>query len=559
MKLLYIIFCMLICAQVHSQILLVKQLHFKSINNTPQRKTDSLKQLLSGINLAVGMKPVNKLLLRNKTLQKILQPNNSLTDNCNGYFCNVGCVNTIDSARAAINPVCANTTTTLTAYGVTGINPIITWWTGRGGTGTNLGTGSTLPNSAAGMYYVRVTSQCVAAEDSVRVDSFPGKSDTTAVVCNSFTWHGVTYYHTGDKMDTVTTALGCDSIITLHLTILSIPNTFSKTNTGCYGSATGSITITPTSGLAPFTYRIGTVGPIAATSGTFNNLKAGTYRAYVQDATGCIGVAAPIVIAQSAKVGATVTATPVSNCYGGTNGKITISNPVGVAPFKYRLGGVGSYTSFTAPYTITGLKAANYNVYIQDANGCVGTAGAVAVLQPEQVIVNYGTVSITCATLTGAIVLTSPNSPGATFKLNPGGFFTTQFYYGNLQAGTYYGYAKDTRGCIGRSQPIMLLAPTGCVPAIVKATQQAAEANTQSFEIYLSPNPSNYQFLLKAKSNSTQQLTIRVIDANGRTVYETKGPPDQLYKFGETLNNGLYLIEVRQGDKVKTLKAVKGR
>ena len=68
MKLLYIIFCMLICAQVHSQILLVKQLHFKSINNTPQRKTDSLKELLSGINLAVSMKPVNKLLLRNKTV-----------------------------------------------------------------------------------------------------------------------------------------------------------------------------------------------------------------------------------------------------------------------------------------------------------------------------------------------------------------------------------------------------------------------------------------------------------------------------------------------------------
>ena len=74
-------------------------------------------------------------------------------------------------------------------------------------------------------------------------------SDTTAIVCYSFTWHGVTYYHTGDKTYTTTNAAGCDSVITLHLTIKTIPNTIVSTDAVCNGSATGSITITPTDGV----------------------------------------------------------------------------------------------------------------------------------------------------------------------------------------------------------------------------------------------------------------------------------------------------------------------
>ncbi len=47
--------------------------------------------------------------------------------------------------------------------------------------------------------------------------------DTTAVVCDSFTWHGVTYTETPETDPTFTfvggNASGCDSTVTLHLTI----------------------------------------------------------------------------------------------------------------------------------------------------------------------------------------------------------------------------------------------------------------------------------------------------------------------------------------------------
>src|SRR5665648_535255 len=78
----------------------------------------------------------------------------------------------ITSATAAVNPICVNATTSLTANGVAGTNAIVTWWTAPGGTGTNLGTGLTLVNKGTGMYYARVTGDCgSAAEASVTVTS----------------------------------------------------------------------------------------------------------------------------------------------------------------------------------------------------------------------------------------------------------------------------------------------------------------------------------------------------------------------------------------------------
>ena len=61
--------------------------------------------------------------------------------------------------------------------------------------------------------------------------------DTTAVACNSFTWYSVTYTATPDTAPTHTfsTAAGCDSVVTLHLTInQSTSSTTTVTATNSY-------------------------------------------------------------------------------------------------------------------------------------------------------------------------------------------------------------------------------------------------------------------------------------------------------------------------------------
>lgn len=47
----------------------------------------------------------------------------------------------------------------------------------------------------------------------------PTTGDTTATACESFVWHGTTYTESAAPTYTLTNAVGCDSIVTLHLTI----------------------------------------------------------------------------------------------------------------------------------------------------------------------------------------------------------------------------------------------------------------------------------------------------------------------------------------------------
>jgi hypothetical protein len=64
---------------------------------------------------------------------------------------------TITSVTAPSSSICATATQTLTANGVAGNNAVCTWWTATNGTGSNLGTGTTLSNVGPGTYFARVT------------------------------------------------------------------------------------------------------------------------------------------------------------------------------------------------------------------------------------------------------------------------------------------------------------------------------------------------------------------------------------------------------------------
>ena len=66
-----------------------------------------------------------------------------------------------------------------------------------------------------------------------------------------------------------------------------------------------------------------------------------------------------------------------------------------------------------------------------------------------------------------------------------------------------------------------------------------------------------YEFTLNLEGNSAEPVNIRVIDMYGRTVHQVKGTANQSYKFGQHFAGGVYIIEIIQGEHVKTLKAVK--
>jgi hypothetical protein len=84
----------------------------------------------------------------------------------------------ITSVTAPSSSICSGATQTLTANGVTGSGATVTWYSGAGATGTNYGTGTTLPNVGPGTYYAQVTTNCdgSSAEQSITVGTTPTPS-----------------------------------------------------------------------------------------------------------------------------------------------------------------------------------------------------------------------------------------------------------------------------------------------------------------------------------------------------------------------------------------------
>ncbi len=385
--------------------------------------------------------------------------------------------------------------------------------------------------------------------------SAPFTSDTTAAVCNKFTWNGTEYKVSGDYVWHTTTASGCDSARTLHLTILSVTSTTSKTDATCFGTATGSITVNPTYGVSPFTYRIGTTGSYV-TSNVFNNLKAGSYRVSILDANGCAGISNQVIITQPVAVTGTFTKTNVTTCYGGNNGSISVIPTTGIAPYTFKLGITGSYA---ASNVFNNLKAGTYTVFIQDANSCVGKI-VVTITQPTKLSATFSKIDETCPGALNGSVTVSPTggTPPYSYRFGGSGAFTPTNTFSNLKAGSYRIYVNDANGCSGYSilTTVGQLSPT-CSSITIAANKLPGEAILTGLSVSLTPNPAKEQFTLIAHSSIKDAVQVRVTDVNGRNLYATKGIPGQTIRFGEGFIPGTYLIEVRQGDILKTLKAVK--
>ncbi len=95
--------------------------------------------------------------------------------------------------------------------------------------------------SVSGSYNDTIVGGAVNTCDSIVVTALTvlpeNVGDTTVLTaCDSTTWGGTTYTISGMYNDTLVSVVGCDSIITLDLTIVS-PVTSNVDSTICYGDS----------------------------------------------------------------------------------------------------------------------------------------------------------------------------------------------------------------------------------------------------------------------------------------------------------------------------------
>lgn len=136
----------------------------------------------------------------------------------------------------------------------------------------------------------------------------------------------------------------------------------------CKNTSTGTITVTATGAIAPYTYKLN--NGTAQTSNTFTGLAAGTYTVTVYDGA-CASITKQVTVGQR----------PDPYVFAGNNLTIVggdavqlnasgISNPTAIAwtPTTSIVSGANTYTPVVKPAATT-----NYTVTVTDPNGCTGS------------------------------------------------------------------------------------------------------------------------------------------------------------------------------------------
>jgi hypothetical protein len=187
----------------------------------------------------------------------------------------------------------------------------------------------------------------------------------------------------------------------------------STSNVLCFGQNNGSITVTPSGGMGPYTLSVN--GGTPSSNLTAGNLIAGNYSVVVRDNNGCIFSNPSVNIAQPAALA--LNATPIPPACNGSTGSISLSATGGTGAKQYRLVG-GTYSTNNV---ISNLAVGSYDVQVRDANGCETTVLNVQVPGPQPIVIQLqgttpeycnrgdGTATVSASGGTGGLMYAWPN------------------------------------------------------------------------------------------------------------------------------------------------------
>jgi hypothetical protein len=163
-------------------------------------------------------------------------------------------------------------------------------------------------------------------------------------------------------------ANGCIGIIETTIsepTVLSINPI--PTMVTCYGTDNGSISLTGSGGVLPYTFSID--GTSFVNTNSFSNLSPANYLIYIKDANGCEKTISTFITQPDSLIASGVSTVSTT----GANGTITLSATGGLTPYKYSING----TTYFSGSLFSSLTPGTYTGYVKDNNGCISTIDVV--------------------------------------------------------------------------------------------------------------------------------------------------------------------------------------
>ena len=347
------------------------------------------------------------------------------------------------------------------------------------------GTTSSTPAACQGINDGTITATATfgIAPFTFQLDGGPLQTGT-----NPYTFTSVS---AGAHTVVITDNVGCSRTINLNVGSGPIPaaNTSSAATT-CSGASNGTITITPTAGVAPFRYSLDGAPSVAGgTPYTFTNVSSGPHSIVVTDAPGCISNVINVNVASGPVITTTVSKTNAL-CNGSATGTITIFQPVlGTAPFQYSLDGV----TWQASNNFTGLTAGTYTAYYRSANGCQGSQ-PVIITEPTALTAATSTVPVRCNGENNGVITVTPSGGVGPYQYSINGgasWQSTNSFAG--PTGNYTITIRDANNCI-TTRPVLLTQPAVLAAVSTNANASCDGGNDGRITVNASGGNSGYSY-----------------------------------------------------------------
>lgn len=208
----------------------------------------------------------------------------------------------------------------------------------------------------------------------------------------------------------------------------------------CFGTSTGSLTISPSGGTAPYLYTLN--GGTPQPSNVFNNLPAGNYTIDVEDANGC-QVQIFATIAQPFALNAGQLFRIDVSCNGLSDGVAVVSAAGGTPPYDFSDDGV----NFVNNAAFSFLPGGTYRFWVRDFNGCIDSTD-ITIIDPAVISATATITNATCQGVDdGEIVINATGGTPPYRYAIAGGLFATDSTFGNLAVGTYNFSVRDANLC----------------------------------------------------------------------------------------------------------------
>ncbi|MFN8154104.1 MAG: gliding motility-associated C-terminal domain-containing protein [Bacteroidia bacterium] len=333
---------------------------------------------------------------------------------------------------------------------------------------------------------------------------------------NGATSQNLTNIPAGTYTVTVTDARNCTSAtgsITVTQPVAALSASAVKTNVGCFGTSTGSLTTTVSGGTTPYSF----VWSNGASTQNLSGLAAGTYTLTITDSRNCQTTVTSTITQPAAALSVSTTKADV-RCFGNSTGIATAIASGGTSPYSY------AWSNGTSASGNTGLAAGTYTVTATDANGCSATT-QVTITQPVAPLSVSGTTSnVLCYDVPSGSIIAA--AAGGTSP------YTYQWNNGNsapgissLAIGTYTVTATDANGC-SASSSFTLTQPAAALSGNTSSSAALCFGqNSGSISISPSGGTAPYTYLWSNGGSTASQsnlpsgtYTVTVSDANGCTL-----------------------------------------